>query len=117
MIGNMPCLLLIEDDRRLADMVSEYLGQAGFRVEQAGTVAQGRQRLARERPDVLLLDVMLPDGDGLALTAEVRQTPRLQGLPILMLTARGDPADRILGLEIGADDYLPKPFTSRASEP
>lgn len=109
----MPSLLLIEDDRRLADMVADYLGQAGFRVEQAGTVAQARLRLARERPDLLLMDVMLPDGDGLALTAEVRQSARLQGLPILMLTARGDPADRILGLEIGADDYLPKPFEPR----
>lgn len=109
----MPCLLLIEDDRRLADMVAEYLGQAGFRVEHAATAAQGRQRLARERPDLLILDVMLPDGDGLALTAEVRQSVKLQGLPILMLTARGDPADRILGLEMGADDYLPKPFEPR----
>lgn len=109
----MPSVLLIEDDRRLADMVGDYLGQAGFRVELAGSVQQARLRLARGRPDLLLMDVMLPDGDGLALTAEVRQSPRLQGLPILMLTARGDPADRILGLEIGADDYLPKPFEPR----
>lgn len=109
----MPSLLLIEDDLRLAGMVCDYLGQAGYRIEVAGSVAVARQRLARERPDLVIMDVMLPDGDGLSLTAEVRQSTRLQGLPILMLTARGDAADRILGLEIGADDYLPKPFEPR----
>ena len=109
----MPNLLLIEDDARLAGLVSDYLGQAGFTVDHAASVALARQRLARHRPDLVLMDVMLPDGDGLALTTELRQSPRQQGLPILMLTARGDPADRILGLEIGADDYLPKPFEPR----
>ena len=69
--------------------------------------------LERERPDVLLLDVMLPDGDGLALTAEVRQTPRLQGLPILMLTARSEERDKIQGLDAGADDYITKPFSTQ----
>lgn len=109
----MQRLLLIEDDGRLAGMVADYLGQAGFRVEHAATVAQARQALWRQTPDLVLMDVMLPDGDGLALTAEWRQQPRLAALPILMLTARGDPADRILGLELGADDYLPKPFEPR----
>lgn len=109
----MPNLLLIEDDTRLAGMVADYLTQAGFTVDHAASAAQARHRLARQRPDLVLMDLMLPDGDGLALTAELRQSPRQQGLPILMLTARGDPADRILGLEIGADDYLPKPFEPR----
>ena len=106
-------LLLIEDDARLAGMVSDYLGQAGFQVDRAPSVAQARQAVLRHPPDLVLMDVMLPDGDGLALTAEWRQQPRLSGLPILMLTARGDAADRILGLELGADDYLPKPFEPR----
>ncbi len=106
-------LLLIEDDSRLATMVADYLGQAGFHVDRAPTVAQARHAVMRQVPDLVLMDVMLPDGDGLALTAEWRQQPRFSGLPILMLTARGDPADRILGLELGADDYLPKPFEPR----
>ena len=110
---SMHRLLLIEDDARLAGMVSDYLGQAGFQVDRAPSVAQARQAVLRHPPDLVLMDVMLPDGDGLSLTAEWRQQPRLSGLPILMLTARGDAADRILGLELGADDYLPKPFEPR----
>jgi DNA-binding response OmpR family regulator len=106
-------LLLIEDDARLAGMVADYLGQAGFVVDRAPTVAQARLAVRRHPPDLVLMDLMLPDGDGLALTAEWRQQPRTSGLPILMLTARGDPADRILGLELGADDYLAKPFEPR----
>ena len=106
-------LLLIEDDARLAGMVADYLGQAGFAVDHAPTVAQARLAVVRHPPDMVLMDVMLPDGDGLALTAEWRQSPRTSSLPILMLTARGDPADRILGLELGADDYLAKPFEPR----
>lgn len=106
-------LLLIEDDARLAGMVADYLGQAGFVIERAGTVAEARRAVRHARPDVVLMDIMLPDGDGLALTAEWRQQPLLSGLPILMLTARGDSADRILGLELGADDYMPKPFELR----
>ena len=106
-------LLLIEDDARLAGMVADYLGQAGFTVDRAATVAKARLAVRRQPPDLVLMDLMLPDGDGLALTAEWRQQPRTGGLPILMLTARGDPADRILGLELGADDYLAKPFEPR----
>ena len=112
-LKSMPQLLLIEDDARLAGMVQDYLGQAGFAVDHAPSVARARTALASARHDLVLMDVMLPDGDGLALTSELRQNPRLRGLPILMLTARGGPADRILGLEIGADDYLPKPFEPR----
>jgi len=103
-------ILLIEDDPRLAEMVSEYLGEAGFRVSIAAAGRAGLERLAREPFDALVLDLMLPDMDGLEVCREVRAK---SDTPVLMLTARGDAADRIVGLEIGADDYLPKPFQPR----
>ena len=106
-------LLLIDDDARLTAMVGDYLRRNGFEVDAAGTLAAGRDRLAQASYDALLLDLMLPDGDGLDLTRELRSQPRTRRLPLLMLTARGEPTDRIVGLEIGADDYLPKPFEPR----
>jgi DNA-binding response OmpR family regulator len=108
-----PRLLLIDDDARLTAMVGDYLRQAGYEIETAGSLAAGRQRLAGSAYDALVLDLMLPDGDGLELTRELRADGRTRRLPLLMLTARGEPMDRILGLEIGADDYLPKPFEPR----
>jgi DNA-binding response OmpR family regulator len=106
-------ILLIDDDARLASMVSDYLGAAGFEVATAPTLATGRERLEAEGFDALVLDLMLPDGDGLDLTRELRAQPRTRSLPLLMLTARGEPLDRIVGLELGADDYLGKPFEPR----
>ena len=106
-------LLLIDDDDRLTAMVGDYLRQAGYEVEVAPTLASGRTRLERELFDALVLDLMLPDGDGLDLCRELRAAPRTRALPLLMLTARGEPMDRIVGLELGADDYLPKPFEPR----
>ena len=106
-------LLLIDDDARLAAMVGDYLRGHGFEVDCAPSLAAGRERLARDGYDALLLDLMLPDGDGLELTRELRADARLRRLPLLMLTARGEPMDRIVGLELGADDYLPKPFEPR----
>ena len=103
-------ILLIEDDARLAGMVSEYLAGAGFRVTVAGRGEAGIEKLAREPFDALVLDLMLPGMDGLEVCRRVRTA---NDVPILMLTARGDAADRIVGLEIGADDYLPKPFEPR----
>ncbi|MEO8038123.1 MAG: response regulator transcription factor [Betaproteobacteria bacterium] len=103
-------LLLIEDDRELAVMVGEYLGRAGFRVEHAETAGAGLARVQREAFDAVVLDLMLPDGDGFDVCRTIRQSSTV---PILMLTARGDAADRIVGLELGADDYLPKPFEPR----
>jgi len=103
-------ILLIEDDARLAEMVSEYLGEAGFRVSVAAAGRAGLERLAREPFDALVLDLMLPDMDGLEVCRQLRAR---SDVPLLMLTARGDAADRIVGLEIGADDYLPKPFEPR----
>jgi two-component system phosphate regulon response regulator OmpR len=106
-------LLLIDDDLRLSAMVSDYLRGHGFTVDAAGSLGAGREMLGRGSYDALLLDLMLPDGDGLELTRELRADPRWRRLPLLMLTARGEPMDRIVGLEIGADDYLPKPFEPR----
>ena len=105
-------LLLIDDDARLASMVGDYLRGAGFKIEVAGSLAAGRERLAAAF-DAVVLDLMLPDGDGLDLCRELRADARTRQLPLLMLTARGEPMDRILGLELGADDYLPKPFEPR----
>ena len=102
-----PRILLIEDDPRLAEMVAEYLGEAGYRVSVAGTGEAGLARLAREPHDAIVLDLMLPDTDGLTVCRRVRAA---SDTPILMLTARGEPMDRVVGLEMGADDYLPKPF-------
>jgi len=103
-------ILLVEDDARLAAMVAEYLGDAGLRVTIAGGGEQGLARLAREPFDAVVLDLMLPDLDGLEVCRRLRTN---SDLPVLMLTARGDAADRIVGLELGADDYLPKPFEPR----
>ena len=108
-----PSLLLVDDDTRLASMVSDYLGRAGFEVETAGSLAAGRELLAANHYDALVLDLMLPDGDGLELCRELRGAAKTRQLPLLMLTARGEPMDRIVGLELGADDYLPKPFEPR----
>ncbi|HUJ85291.1 MAG TPA: response regulator transcription factor [Burkholderiales bacterium] len=103
-------ILLIEDDPSLAEMVSEYLGQAGFRVSAAGSGNEGLERLAREPFDALVLDLTLPDLDGLEVCRRLRARA---DTPVLMLTARGDAMDRVVGLELGADDYLPKPFEPR----
>jgi len=103
-------VLIVEDDERLAGMLVEYLGEAGFRVGAEARGGKALERLEREPFDALVLDLMLPDIDGLEVCRRVRARG---ALPILMLTARGDPADRIVGLELGADDYLPKPFEPR----
>jgi DNA-binding response OmpR family regulator len=112
----MPRVLMIEDDLRLGAMVTAYLADAGFAVQQAtdgaaGLAALGPAAARREPPvDLVLLDLMLPDADGLDLCRRIRA---MSDVPIVMVTARGDTADRIVGLEMGADDYLPKPFEPR----
>jgi DNA-binding response OmpR family regulator len=103
-------ILLIEDDPRLAEMVKNYLGEAGFAVTVAARGNDGIALEARETFDALVLDLMLPDIDGLEVCRRIRARSQT---PILMLTARGDAMDRVVGLEIGADDYLPKPFEPR----
>jgi DNA-binding response OmpR family regulator len=103
-------ILLIEDDARLAEMVRDYLGEAGFRVARAATGGSGIAMHSREAFDAIVLDLMLPDMDGLEVCRHIRARA---ATPILMLTARGDAMDRVIGLEMGADDYLPKPFEPR----
>jgi DNA-binding response OmpR family regulator len=103
-------VLLVEDDARLATMVADYLGEAGFRITRAATGAAAMQLAAAEAFDAIILDLMLPDADGLDLCRALRAK---SDIPVLMLTARGDPLDRVVGLAIGADDYLPKPFEPR----
>ncbi|MBA4109908.1 MAG: DNA-binding response regulator [Leptothrix sp. (in: Bacteria)] len=106
-------ILLIDDDLRLSAMVGDYLRSHGYQVSSAPTLGAGRELLARQAVDALVLDLMLPDGDGLDLCRELRSASRTRALPLLMLSARGEPTDRIVGLEVGADDYLPKPFEPR----
>ena len=111
-------LLMIEDDVRLADMVAQYLDQSGFQVAHAANAQAGLAQLQRRAgealPSLVILDLMLPDLDGLEVCRRIRALPGSAAqIPVLMLTAKGDPMDRIIGLEIGADDYLPKPFEPR----
>ncbi len=103
-------ILLIEDDARLAGMVRDYLGESGFDVTIAGTGNEGLALQKEHGFDAIILDLMLPDTDGLEVCRTLRAT---DSVPILMLTAKGDPMDRVVGLELGADDYLPKPFEPR----
>lgn len=103
-------ILLIEDDNRLAEMVRDYLGASGFKVTIAADGQKGLDQQRRQQFDAILLDIMLPDIDGLEVCRKLRANDRT---PILMLTAKGEPMDRIIGLELGADDYLPKPFEPR----
>src|SRR5580693_1308707 len=103
-------ILLVEDDPRLAEMLSEYLGQAGFRINVAPLGAAALKQLSEAEYDAVVLDLMLPDMDGLDVCRQLRIK---SNTPVLMLTGRGDAIDRIVGLELGADDYLPKPFEPR----
>ena len=107
-------LLLIEDDQRLAQMVADYLRQAGFECEHAGDGQTGLKRVQDGGIALVVLDLMLPDMDGLQVCQRIRgMNGSVSQVPVLMLTAKGDPMDRIIGLEMGADDYLPKPFEPR----
>jgi two-component system, OmpR family, phosphate regulon response regulator OmpR len=106
-------ILLVEDDARLAAMVAEYLGRHDLDVTVAPDGERGLAALRRGRFDVVLLDVMLPGVDGLEVCRRIRATLEWAALPVLMLTARGEDVDKIVGLELGADDYLAKPFNPR----
>jgi DNA-binding response OmpR family regulator len=103
-------ILVVDDDPALRELLSAYLGDNGFTVDLAADGAEMRQAIERAMPDAIVLDLMLPGEDGLALTREVRARSMV---PILMLSARGEEIDRVVGLEVGADDYLAKPFSPR----
>lgn len=103
-------VLLIDDDERLNTLLTRYLDQFGFAVQSFAHPESGIRALKSDPPDLLVLDLMLPDMDGFTVCRKVRETSRV---PIIILTARGDVTDRIVGLELGADDYLPKPFEPR----
>lgn len=104
-------VLVVDDDQRLRELLRNFLSRNGFRVSVAGDSTEARERLTSMDFDLMVLDVMMPGESGLDLTAALRQQKK--PIPILMLTAMGDPKDRIAGLERGADDYLPKPFEPR----
>ena len=106
-------VLVVDDDREIARLVRAYLEQAGYRALCAHDGATALRTLRTERPDLLILDLMLPDRDGLEIARQLRADPATAALPILMLTARVDDIDRIVGLELGADDYITKPFNPR----
>jgi two-component system OmpR family response regulator len=105
-----PHILLVDDERSIRDPLAQYLGRNGLRVTRAKDVAEARQALAAYGVDLILLDIMMPGEDGLALCAQIRAT---SGIPVILLTARAEETDRIVGLEIGADDYVTKPFSPR----
>ena len=105
--------LLIDDDARLGALVAEYLGKHEIDVTVVGDGERGLAALRRRRFDVVLLDLMLPGADGLEICRRLRTLPELAAIPVIMLTAKGEDVDRIVGLELGADDYLPKPFNPR----
>ena len=105
-------LLLVDDDRQLLTLLADYLQAAGFRISTATNATQMRQVLAQQAIDLIVLDLMLPGEDGLSLCRDLRSRGSVH-IPVLMLTARAEEADRIVGLEMGADDYLTKPFASR----
>jgi len=105
--------LVVDDDPELLQSVCDYLRRFGLDAMPAATAAQMRSCLSHGGVDVVVLDVMLPDGDGLAICAALRRRPETAQLPVIMLTAQGDPHSRVLGLELGADDYIAKPFEPR----
>jgi DNA-binding response OmpR family regulator len=106
-------VLLIDDDARLGALVTEYLGKHEIDVTTAGDGPRGLAALHKRRPDLVLLDLMLPGMDGLEICRRIRATPEWSGLPVIMLTAKGEDVDKVVGLEVGADDYLAKPFNPR----
>ncbi|EIK95374.1 two component transcriptional regulator [Pseudomonas sp. M47T1] len=106
-------ILLVDDDQEIRELLDTYLTRAGFTVRTTGDGQQFRQALNEAPADLAILDVMLPDEDGFSLCRWVRQHPRQAQMPIIMLTASSDEADRVIGLELGADDYLGKPFSPR----
>lgn len=106
-------ILIVEDEKPIREMIAFGLRRAGYEVTEAEDTAEARARIADRRPDLLLVDWMLPDQSGLELTRQIKRDRDTQELPIIMLTARAEEADKVAGLECGADDYVTKPFSPR----
>lgn len=106
-------ILVVDDEPDLVDLVCFNLSEAGYLADSALSGREAMERLARSRPDLLILDLMLPDLEGTEICRQVRAEPRLRTLPVLMLTAKSEEVDRVVGFEVGADDYLTKPFSPR----
>src|SRR5262245_3364762 len=106
-------ILMVDDDREIVRVVRAYLEQAGYQVVSAYDGATALHAIRTEHPDLVVLDIMLPDLDGWSITRTMRSEPRLATLPIILLTARVDDTDKVVGLEMGADDYITKPFNPR----
>jgi DNA-binding response OmpR family regulator len=110
---NMSRILIVEDDKDIADLIGHALQKAGHTTEQASSGTMAVTRVKQSAPDLVLLDVMLPGMDGFHVCQSLRSDPTTAAIPIIMLTARGEESDRISGLELGADDYITKPFSPR----
>ena len=109
----MSQILVVEDDPDIADLIRHYLEKSGHAVQLLGSGAAVLPKVRGERPDLIVLDLMLPGLDGLMVCQALRSDPLTAAIPIIMVTARGDEADRIAGLELGADDYVTKPFSAK----
>jgi DNA-binding response OmpR family regulator len=109
----MTRILVVEDDRDIAELVDRYLQKAGFSIELLSSGRDALKAIADHTPDLLILDLMLPHVDGLEICRSVRSDPRTAAIPIIMLSARAEESERIVGLDIGADDYVPKPFSPK----
>ncbi len=106
-------ILLVEDDRDIVNLVKHYLEKEGFRVFDASDGAKGLEKLQQEKIDLAILDVMLPGLDGIDVLKRIKGNVKTSGLPVIMLTAKGEETDKIVGLELGADDYITKPFSPK----
>ena len=109
----MSRVLVVEDDKDIADLIAHYLQKAGHVVDMLSSGALVMPRISSARPDLIVLDLMLPGMDGMQICKALRQQPATAAIPIIMLTARGEEVDRVAGLELGADDYVTKPFSPK----
>ncbi len=109
----MRTILVVDDEKEIRDLLAHYLRREGFAPILADDGETGLAKIRREKPDLVLLDILLPNADGLEVLRSVRSTPEIANTPVVMLTAKGDETDRVVGLELGADDYIPKPFSPR----
>lgn len=109
----MPTILVVDDEEHIQELLRFNLEKEGYKVQTARDGTEALAQLDKDKPDLVVLDVMLPGMDGLEVCRQLRQTPKYRDLPVIMLTAKGEEIDKVLGLELGADDYMTKPFSPR----